>query len=450
MNSFIHLKAGESEDIFIMILSKVSVSDGIDLSLLKTDKFKSGIFTFRVSVPYTARNAVLGQLLSCVLKRGTSSYPDLASLSRRLDELYASSADLRCAKLGKNLILTVTSDIIDQKYVPDSTDLLGGVLEIVYETLTCPHLENGYFPEKIFEQEKRFLTSDIDAAVNNTRAYAGIRLNELMFASDPEYLTIEHTKEILKEIDNKALTDFFNDHVKCAPISVFYVGSLDGEFIKSKLIEQFGDRGFSNAVSPCMPYAEPVLELRSKEEKMPVSQGKLALGFKTSAVISEDGDKHYALMLMNEIFGGSPASKLFMNVREKMGLCYYCSSHYNQYSGILTVSSGIDSSNRKKAQKAILKELENIRDGKISDVEIHAAKASLENSYRQLFDNPYDLQSSYGNKKFFGFTDSIEVSLSKVLGITKAQVAEVAKTVVLDSVFFVEGNKDGEEDNGDE
>lgn len=433
-----------------MTLNKVSVSDGIDLSILKTDKFKSGIFTFRVTIPYTAKNAVMANLLSGVLKRGTRSYPDLASLSRRLDELYASSADVRCSRLGKNLILTVVSDIIDQKYVHDGTDVLEGVLDIVKETLSCPNLEDGYFPAKVFEQEKKFMRENIDATVNHTRAYAGVRLGELMFSSDPEFSTVEQTKDILDSVDNRSLTEFFCEHIKHAPISVFYVGSLDGELIKDKLQKKFNDRKFKDAAPIRMPMPEPTLELRSKNEVMPVSQGKLALGFKSSVAVSNDSDEHYAFILMNELFGGSPASKLFMNVREKMSLCYYCSSSFNQFSGTLTVSSGIESANREKAQKAILNELERIRKGIISDVELHAAKASLENSYRQVFDNPYDLQASYGNRIFFGLCDSVEVALEKILKVTKDQVSEAAKKTILDSVFFVEGNSDKEDDDYDE
>jgi len=268
-----------------------------------------------------------------------------------------------------------------------------------------------------------------------------------MFASDPEFSTIEQIKEILESIDNKALTEFFNEFVKHAPISVFYVGSLDKDLIKEKLYLQFKDRNFISPLQIHMPEPEPVLELRSKSEHMLVSQGKLALGFKTSSVVSNNSDEHYSFILMNEIFGGSPASKLFMNVREKMSLCYYCSSSFNQFSGTLTVSSGIDSTNRKKAQKAILAELDNIRKGIISDVEINAAKSSLENSYRQVYDNPYDLQASYGNRTFFGLNDSVEIALTKILSVTKEQIAEAARKAVLDSVFFIEGSSEGAEED---
>ncbi|HCA71536.1 MAG TPA: insulinase family protein, partial [Ruminococcaceae bacterium] len=60
---------------------------------------------------------------------------------------------------------------------------------------------------------------------------------------------------------------------------------------------------------------------------------------------------------MNTIFGGTPNGKLFLNVREKMSLCYYCGSGYHAASGLLFVQSGVEFANMAKAEKAILEQL---------------------------------------------------------------------------------------------
>ena len=178
---------------------------------------------------------------------------------------------------------------------------------------------------------------------------------------------------------------------------------------------------------------------------MPVSQGKLAMGFKVGACIGDSDNRHYTAILLNELFGGSAMSKLFMNVREKLSLCYYCSSNYNQYMGTLTVSSGIDNKNFELAKNAILSELKDICDEKISDAEFHAAKKALENSYKQIYDSAYDLQSFYGNRAFFGFDETVESVKDSIARITKQDVAALARRITLDSVFYVEAVGDGED-----
>lgn len=160
-----------------------------------------------------------------------------------------------------------------------------------------------------------------------------------------------------------------------------------------------------------------------------------------SGISASDTDKIYALTLLCEIFGTSPASKLFLNVREKLSLCYFCSSSLDRYTGVITVSAGIENKNREIATNAIIKEFEDIQNRIISDFELSAAKSSLINGFDQICDSPYDLQSFYGNRAFFGFTEDIETAKRGISSVTAEQIAEIAKQTVLDSIFFVEGDK---------
>ena len=182
---------------------------------------------------------------------------------------------------------------------------------------------------------------------------------------------------------------------------------------------------------------------------MSVSQGKLALGFSTGITISPDDDTYCTAIMLNEIFGGSASSKLFLNVRERMSLCYFCSSSYSVYQGTIMVSCGIDSSNRDLAKAAILDQLDEIRKGNISDFELAAAQKSISNSYLQLYDNPFDIQSFYSGRQFFGINDGIEECRKKLMRVTKAQIIELASKISLDAEFFIEGtasDNDVEED----
>ena len=70
---------------------------------------------------------------------------------------------------------------------------------------------------------------------------------------------------------------------------------------------------------------------------MDVTQGKLGMGFRLRQ------RRHPPpLLLGNTLFGGTSNSKLFLNVREKLSLCYYASSAYHRQKGLITVSSGIE------------------------------------------------------------------------------------------------------------
>ena len=422
-----------------MTPNRFTVADNIELTAITTDKFKSELLTLTVNLPLTKQNIAYNMLLTSVLKRGTKNYPSITALNRRLDELYSSSLDIKSSRLGKNLTLTVLADMLDRRYVPDGTDVLGGVLDVMAETITHPNMENGLFPHAIIEQEKKFLTESLDSIVNNTRGYASTRLSELMFKNDPEFPTIEELKDAVSSITDKTLSEFFFQIRSLSSLRAFYVGNTAPESIAKEIRSRFSPWLVASSTKPVLPYPEPVCDFVSITEKMPVSQGKLAMGFKLNECISESDGRQYAAIVLNEIFGGAASSKLFMNVREKLSLCYYCSSSYDRYTGTLTVSSGIENKNQKTVQKAILSELEDIKNGKISNTELDAAKKSLLNGYNQIADNPYDLQSYFASRAFFGFTEDIDRAKRKIGEVTVSDVSRVAQGIICDSVFFVEG-----------
>ena len=164
--------------------------------------------------------------------------------------------------------------------------------------------------------------------------------------------------------------------------------------------------------------------------------------------ISRENRAHPTAIVLNELYGASPVSKLFLNVREKLGLCYYCSSSYSFFSGNLCVASGIDSKNRERATAEILAQLDEIRRGNVSAAELSAAKRSLEYSYVQIYDSPFSLQAFYAARELSGVNETVEECKQKILDVTAEQVCELAKDTVLDTCFFINGtSKNCEEED---
>ena len=122
----------------------------------------------------------------------------------------------------------------------------------------------------------------------------------------------------------------------------------------------------------CRVEAEPKGPVRTVTDSMDVTQGKLALGFRTGGVTMASED-YPALLVCNALFGGSASSKLFLNVREKMSLCYYASSVVDKIKGLMVVSSGVEFSQFDRAQEAILAQLDAVKRGDFTGEELTAA-----------------------------------------------------------------------------
>ena len=433
-----------------MTLQKVRVTEQIHLTCIQTDKFKTGSLTFTVTMPLTRENIYFNTVLPGVLRRGTERYPDMASLNRRLDELYASTVEIRAEKLGRNFALIFSAELLDEDYASEGVSITDGVMEVISEMLLHPKLEANSFPSAAVEQEKQFERDALRATVNTPRAYAAMRLNEIMYRNDTETPTLEELEEGLRSITGERLAEHYRTILHASPLEVFYVGTLSPDDIAILLRKYFSDWSGPASHSLQTPHPEPSAGFCSRTEKMPVSQGKLAMGFRVGVVSDGKSDDTFTALVLNEIFGGSPASKLFLNVREKKSLCYYCASGYRPYAGIITVSSGIRNENRAIAEQAILEQMEDIRQGNISETEFRAAKVSLDNTYRQLYDNPFALQTFYENRSLLGIRETIEDCRRKVAAVRPEDVIALSSQVHCDSVFFIEATLTDTEKEDDE
>ena len=424
-----------------MLLHKEKIFDSIELSTVSTNKFKASVISFSMTLPLTRSSTAYGLLISHLLCRGSESYPSIALLNRRLDELYGSYVEIKSHHIGENLSLTISAETLDNKYIPDGTDVIGELISIIAELILSPAFLQPSFSAQVFEQEKRLIVDSINAEINNPRLYSAKKCLELM-QEDIALPTSDELKQIVSDISYGDLCDYYRELISSAPLRVFCVSAENAENLKRRIEASF--EGYP-CKSPSLPIPLRPLKRNLPEHKkvnMPVSQGKLTLGFSTDIIIRSDDDTYYTMIMLNEILGGSASSKLFLNVREKMGLCYYCSSSYSLYSGILLISSGFEMKNYEIAKEAILNQIEEIKNGNVSDFELESAQRSVTSGYRQLYDSPFELQSFFLNRALFNIADGIDDAERKLLTVKKDDIIALAKKIRLDASFFIEGDAD--------
>ncbi|MNV66439.1 Peptidase M16 inactive domain protein [compost metagenome] len=164
------------------------------------------------------------------------------------------------------------------------------------------------------------------------------------------------------------------------------------------------------------------------------------MGLRTSITY---GDDSYAHMLMyNGILGGYPHSKLFVNVREKESLAYYASSRYDGHKGIATIQSGIEIPNYAKAVDIIRKQLEDIKDGQISDLELSQTKAMIRNLLSEIQDSAFEMISYDFNRQLSGKDRSTDELMRQIEATGAEDVKRAAETVQLDTIYFLTGQKE--------
>ena len=421
-----------------MLLHNENITDSVKLSVLNTNKFKASVISFTIILPLTKKNYINNLLLAHILRRGTKSYPSTASLNKKLDELYGSYVETKSHRIGENISLTLTAEILDNKFVTDKTDVLGETIDIISELILSPIFLDENFNTSFFEQEKKLICEAIDAEINNTRLYATKRCLEIINES-LDVPTSRECKELISSTTLDSLAEYHDYLINNGAINVFYIGSQDASSIRNKLSSVFNSYPCKKAIPLIFPRPISRADAIEISEKMPVSQGKLVLGLSTGATVNKTDGATYTGVMLNEILGGSASSKLFLNVREKLSLCYHCSSSYSGYSGILVISSGFEVKNYEIAKKEIFNQIEDIKRGNISDTEFEAARLSLTNNYRQIYDSPFELKSFFNNRALLGISENVEDAISKILSVTKEDIIALASNIKLIASYFIEG-----------
>lgn len=425
-----------------MGLRNILVADGVRLHYLPLDKFKTNFMSVSFAAPLEAGTNAMNSLIPNILMRGSEKYPDMAALNRRLDYLYAAGISTRCSKRGDVQVFGFCADMLDSSFAIDGEDITSEMTDILAELIFHPVTVDGAFDPDYVESEKTNQIDAINSVVNNPAAYAYRRCIGEMCRDERFGLTENGTAEDTAACTPEGLYRQYKYALKHYGVEIFFAGRCDID----KLAERFSQL-FSYEREPlALPETEIIRAAKktnSQKEDMPVSQGKLVIGLRTGVTLHDP--EYPAMVLFNAIFGGAVTSKLFMNVREKMSLCYYCQSSYEAPKGLIMVQSGIEVKNRGVAEKAIFDQLEAIRRGDFTDEEFENALLCLIDSYSELSDSARGLEVWYLGRIISGLSDNPADVVERLRGVTRDEVIAAAKKLSVDTIYFLNGTLEGDE-----
>jgi len=139
------------------------------------------------------------------------------------------------------------------------------------------------------------------------------------------------------------------------------------------------------------------------------------------------------------IYGSGMTSKLFVNVREKMSLCYSIGSGYYGTKGIVVVSAGIDFDKEQLTREEVLRQLKLSREGGITEQELKSAKEALLSSLRSTHDSPGAIEGYYATAALSGLVFSHSEYMAAVEAATIADVVACANSLELHTTYFLKG-----------
>ena len=418
------------------MIQTITLSPGVTLRCCRDSRFKQGCLSFQIVRPMAEPENAMNALLPSVLLRGTTRHPDLRSITHRLDELYGASVSSVVRRVGDYQTTGLYCGFMDDRFALPGDRVLEPMLDFLGELLLDSPVENGGFSTAFVESEKKNLIATIESELNDKRAYAMGRLLRTMCRADTFGLTRLGDKEQVAAIDPVSLYRHYQTILRESPLEIFYVGSAEGQTV-AQLLKPLLDRLDRNYVNLPGQTGFHSCEGSDLVETMEVSQGKLCMGFVSP--ITNRTPEFPAMQMLNTIFGSGMTSKLFMNIREKMSLCYSIGSGYYGTKGIVTVSAGIDFDKEEITRQEVLRQLAACQQGDITDDELTAARQAILSSLRSTHDSPGGIEGYYATAALSGMSMTPAQYMAAIEAVTKEQVVAAANSLTLHTTYFLKG-----------
>lgn len=412
---------------------------GVFLTSIHTKKFKSSMLSMTLLAPLKQETAAVNALIPHLLRRGSEAHPDMQSLAAALDELYGGSIEPAVRKRGETQCLGFVGSFLDDAYTLDGSHVLSRAAGLMGELLLRPYTQDGAFCPDYTRQEKANLVDRIRSEINDKRQYAVNRLVEEMCAGESYGVGRMGREADVEAITPRSAWERYQTLLGRSRLEVYYCGSAEPDEvcrILQSALAGLPREGSYEAIETAVTARAG--SVRQVSERLDVAQGKLTMGFRTGGITSAS-PQYPALVLCNALFGGTTTAKLFLNVREKLSLCYYASSSVDRYKGVLLVSSGVEFADKQKAENEILAQLDACRRGEFEPWEIEGARRYTVSSLLTILDSQSRQEDWWLAQAVAGLSQSPRQLARAVENVPVEDAVAVARGLSLDTVYFLKG-----------
>ncbi|MCL2697687.1 MAG: insulinase family protein [Oscillospiraceae bacterium] len=421
-------------------LKREKIADGAHFNAVCDPRFKFNRITFGFQVPLCREKASLFALLPRYLYRASSEFPGSRDFNNYLASLYNARNEFEVAGIGDTQFLGISMNFMDDSYALAREKITEAAASALFNCVFNPVLENGVFDANYVEICKREQIEAIESELNDKRTYAANQAKRIICEGEPAAVNPLGDAESTRAVTPEALLGAYRELLESAVIEIICVGCnsfTDALALSKKAFTPLKRMNTALSKSAYSPLKPVVTE---KTELLPLlNQSKMVLGFKTGGY-----NNRAALSLMSNLYGGTISSKLFLNVRERLSLCYYCWSRVYKEKGIMTVSCGVEESNIEKAKAEILAQLDAVKRGDFTDGDFTSALLYEQNNIKTVNDSLGSLTWWYLTRIYIKSIKSPEESLADYNLITRENLTEAANSMTLDTVYVLSG--DGRED----
>lgn len=247
-------------------------------------------------------------------------------------------------------------------------------LETAFDVLSDMLLEATFKTEEI-DKERGVILEELNMYQDTPMYQIGWNFENLLYGEQPMGWDQIGTKELIKGVT----TEQFKDYQEKLYTPDNTVICISGNFDEDKtleLVKKYFKMGSNKKAFDFEPIKDLKPEKKYKIETRQTEQSHLVLGFKGLTLKDK---RRYALKVLATALGGNMSSRMFLNIREAKGLCYYIRTEIDNYTdcGSFQTRAGVDINRTKEAIQDILNEYQKASKEGFTEEEIYNAKEYL-------------------------------------------------------------------------
>ncbi len=300
------------------------------------------------------------------------------------------------------------------------------VIDVISDMVLNPKLD----PEEI-EREKGVISEEINMYEDMPQRKVGEIFEGLLYGGNPLGFDIAGTKETISKFDRNTFVDYIKSLYHPDNSVLIVAGGLQD---RRKYLELIKDK-FSYWKNSERTKYIPIEESQSKPQILvrykKTEQAHMCLGFRA---FSFKDDRKYVLSVLSAILGGGMSSRLFIQVRERRGLCYYISTGSELYEdcGNIVTQAGVTNNLKKvrEAIKTILAEHRKAVTAEIGEDEINRAKELIKGRLMLSLEDSSNIASFFGTRKLLqNSVQSPEETIRRIMEVTAKDINNLAREI---------------------
>ena len=283
-------------------------------------------------------------------------------------------------------------------------------------------------PKKEIEIEKGVIIEEINMLYDNPMAYVGLLWNKLLYGDQPAGWDIAGTKESVNKMNHPKLLNYMRSQYVALNTIICVAGNIKNSQTINKVKKSFVQ------IKTTEPSKKAkVIERQTQPESLihfkQTDQTHLCLGARGYNIFHP---KRYVQDILGIILGGMMSSRLFIEIRDKLGLAYYIKTDVesNSDTGFLVTQAGVDNNNVEKAIFTILKEYRKISQRELPKSELKKAKDYIKGKMTLMLESSDALASFYGAQELLErATLTPKEIYAKIDKVSSQDILKVAKDI---------------------